>query len=314
MKNAPHTIGSRIAGDEVPVRSLPLQPGEISITDGEFRRFRELVQRHTGISLAPHKQEMLKARLSRRLRALGLKSFSSYYQHLCERDPKGEELRRMINAVTTNVTEFFREKNHFQFLSKIWLPELQADAGRKRIRFWSAGCSTGEEPYTIALVLREALGPELTNWDIRILASDIDTDALDRATSGVYPLNKVAAVPKEIVRRNFLRGTGSHEGLVQVHPQIQALITFRCLNLLDDPWPIRTRFDAIFCRNVMIYFDRPTQQLLVKRMSTILQEDGLLFLGHSEGLNGMTAGLTHRQNTIYQRTTADRITHNPLST
>jgi len=309
MNHAPPQVGHRLTRLGVSSRSLPPWPGEFQISDAEFRRFRELVHSKTGISLAPHKREMLKARLSRRLRALDLSSFSQYYQYLCEQDPAGEELRCMINAVTTNVTDFFRESNHFQFLTKVWIPRLQSDSGRPRIlRIWSAGCSTGEEPYSIAVVLREALGADLPNWDIRILASDIDTDALAQAQAGIYPLDKINSIPKNLVPRHFLRGIGDHEGLVLVHPQVQSLVTFRCLNLLDDPWPIWTRFDAIFCRNVMIYFDRPTQQLLVRRLSAFLKDGGLLFLGHSEGLSGMIAGLVHRQNTIYQRQAVDLVT------
>lgn len=306
MKKPPPKLEWETASSTVVPRMLPAWLGEFQITDSDFRRFRELVLRHTGISLAPHKREMLKARLGRRLRALGLTNFSDYYRYLSERDASGEELGRMINAVTTNVTEFFREDHHFKFMAKTWITAMQRDPRRSRmLRIWSAGCSTGEEPYTIAMVLREALGAALSSWDIRILASDIDTEALARAQAGVYSREKIGSIPEAMLRRHFLCGAGADAGLVRIRPEVQALVTFRRLNLLDDPWPIRTCFDAIFCRNVMIYFDRPTQQHLMKRLSAFLHDDGVLFLGHSEGLNGMTAGLTHRQNTIYQRTAAD---------
>ena len=290
-------------------RTQPAWPGEFQITDSEFRKFRELVLRHTGISLAPHKREMLKARLGRRLRALGIASFSDYYQYLSQSDATGEELGRMINAVTTNVTEFFREDHHFKFMTQTWIPACQRELGRPRVlRIWSAGCSTGEEPYTIAIVLREALGPLLSSWDIRILASDIDTDALGRAQAGIYFRDKIAPISESQLRRHFLCGRGPEAGFVHIRPEVQNLVTFRRLNLLDDPWPIRTRFDAIFCRNVMIYFDRPAQQHLVRRFAGFLKDDGLLFLGHSEGLNGMNAGLVSCQHTIYQRTAANSLT------
>jgi chemotaxis protein methyltransferase CheR len=283
---------------------------EFVLTDREFELLRRFVYEQTGIALGAHKREMLKARLGRRLRALGLQTFLDYYQLLTEGDPAGQERTHFVNAVTTNVTDFFREGHHFRFLAEQWLPGLRGQAARngdRHLRIWSAACSTGEEPYTIAMVLREALGAAAPCWDIRILASDIDTDALARATAGVYPLERLAGVDPERLRRGFLRGTGANAGLASVRPEVRDLVTFRRVNLMDDPWPVRTRFDAIFCRNVLIYFDRPTQRRLLGRLIGMLKDDGLLFLGHSESLHGMFAGMKHLENTIYQRTGASAL-------
>jgi chemotaxis protein methyltransferase CheR len=247
---------------------------------------------------------MLKARLSRRLHVLGLSTFAAYYRFLHENDPSAEEHSHFINAVTTKVTGFFREEHHFRYLREQWVPALRERAvhgGGRRIRIWSAGCSTGEEPYTIALTLRESLAAALSCWDVRILASDIDTDALARAGAGTYDRERAAPIPEALLARHFLRGTGANAGQVRTRPEMQALVAFRHINLMDDAWPINTRFDAIFCRNVLIYFDRPTQLRLVKRLATFLNENGLLFLGHSESLHGLFSGLKHIQNTIYRR-------------
>jgi chemotaxis protein methyltransferase CheR len=278
--------------------------GGFMMSDEEFELLRRHVYEHAGIALGPHKREMLKARLARRVRALGLSTFAAYYRHLRENDSDGNEHVRFVNAVTTNVTSFFREQHHFRYLTEQWLPRVRAEAlrqGRRVLRIWSAGCSTGEEPYSIALCVHEALGPAAAAWDLRILASDIDTDVLRRAAEGVYPADRVAETLGPRLSRYFLRGTGSNEGFVRVRPELQALVTFRHINLMADSWPIHTQFDAIFCRNVLIYFDRGQQRRLVGRLRGLLREDGLLFLGHSESLHGQEAGLQHIANTIYQR-------------
>lgn len=276
----------------------------VRLTDREFDVFSEFVQSHTGIALGPYKREMLESRLSRRLRFLGLPTFTAYYQLLCSQGPNGAEWGCFVNAITTRVTDFFREEHHFRFLSDKWIPRLRTRAartGNRMLRIWSAGCSTGEESYTIGCVLREALGDAAHAWNIRILASDIDADALDRAAAGIYPMERVASLSRSLLARAFLRGVGANTGLVQVRPEIQALVTFRRINLVDEPWPIRTRFDAIFCRNVLIYFDRATQRRVLERLRTFLKDDGLLFLGHSESLHGVSGGMKHVENTIYQK-------------
>jgi chemotaxis protein methyltransferase CheR len=279
---------------------------EAGLDDREFEVFRELVHAHTGISLSAHKRPLLQARLGRRLRALGLSTFTEYHRFLTEGDPSGEELGRFINAITTNKTDFFREAHHFRYLADEWVPAAKARAGRtgdRAIRIWSAGCSTGEEPYTIAMTLRDALGTA-AGWDVKILASDLDTEVLARAEAGVYSLDQVAAIPPPVLARHFLRGRGEDAGSVRVRPELRSLITFRRINFQDARWPIRSRLDVIFCRNVLIYFDRPTQQRVLRRFLDLLKEDGLLILGHSESVYGLLDGVKHLGNTMYRRTAA----------
>ena len=284
-----------------PASSSPIG-WECPISDQEFRLFQELVKAHTGIDLSEHKRSLVASRLGRRLRALSLPSFRSYYGFL-NGDSGQEELENFINAITTNKTDFYREPLHFDFLGNDFLPALKARAarnGERRIRIWSAGCSTGEEPYTIAITLREGIENLLT-WDIRILASDIDTQVLAQAAQGIYPAERIAEIPRPILQRYFLRGVGSQAGLVQVAREVQRLVTFRRINLQEEPWPIRTAFDCIFCRNVIIYFDKPTQRRLTDRFADYLKDDGYLFLGHSESLYGVSNRFGFLRNTIYRK-------------
>jgi chemotaxis protein methyltransferase CheR len=288
----------------VTVRTVLPLIAELTITDSEFEAFRRLVHETTGISLGPHKRALVQARLGRRLRALGLQTFGAYHRYLLEHDPTGEERERFINAITTNKTEFFREAHHFRYLAERWAPGVVSRAartGQRRVRLWSAACSTGEEPYTIAMTVREALGAG-SGWDVRILASDVDTDALARAEAGVYTEDQTAAVPAVLRERYFERAPG---GGVRVRPALKELIAFRRINFQDDHWPIRTRFDAVFCRNVLIYFDRDGQRRILARLVDLLVDDGLLFLGHSESVLGLLAGVRHVGNTIYRKATAE---------
>lgn len=275
----------------------------MTIGDREFALFRDLVRAHTGISLSPQKRYLLQARLGKRLRALGLATYADYHRRLVEEGDTRGELTRFINAITTNKTDFFREAHHFEYLRDVVVPRFKARraaGGDGRLRIWSAGCSSGEEPYTIAMTVREALGAG-AGWDVKILASDIDTDILTRAAGGVYPLVQADPIPKRLLARYFLHGAAGQAGLVRVGPELQAMIRFRRINFLDEPWPIRTSFDVIFCRNVLIYFDRPTQQRILERLVGFLKADGLLFLGHSESVHGLVMGLAHLGHTIYQR-------------
>jgi chemotaxis protein methyltransferase CheR len=268
----------------------------------EFAVLRRLIQRETGICLNDGKREMICARLGRRLRGLGLRGYREYCEYLSMRDPAGVELRRMINCVTTNKTGFFREPYHFDFLRDRFFPDLRSRAergGAKRLRIWSAGCSTGMEPYTIAMMIRERFG-RLPDWDIRILASDIDSDVLAIAERGIYDAACLEDVPAEM-HRHFDVG---ESGLVRVRPDLRRMVAFRRLNLVAEPWPIRTTFDCIFCRNVVIYFDRPTQQRLFARFAEHLSPDGCLFVGHSENLHTATDRFVPLGNTIYRTKTA----------
>jgi chemotaxis protein methyltransferase CheR len=281
---------------------FPVLPGQFVITVKEFQSFRALVFEQTGIALNDTKRPLVCARLGKRLRYWGYTTFSEYYEHLRERDPHGEELVRMINAMTTNKTEFFRESHHFGFLGREVLPRMasRATAGSpRRLRIWSAGCSSGEEPYSAALAVLEGL-PRAAAWDIRILASDIDTEMLTRGKEGAYPAETAAGVPADWRSRYFVP-RGDRDGWVRVRPEVRELVTFRRINLRDETWPIRTTFDCIFCRNVIIYFDRTLQQAVVARLVEHLKPGGYLFLGHSESLLGMRMGLRNVANTVYQK-------------
>ncbi|MBI1847825.1 MAG: methyltransferase domain-containing protein [Candidatus Rokubacteria bacterium] len=273
--------------------------GTVPLSDKDFELLRRLVRGETGIALGPQKRLMLQARLNRRLRALGLTSFAQYLPRLTDGDHP-EEQRAFINAVTTNKTDFFRERHHFAYLAERWAAARQAHAlrgGSTRIRAWSAACSTGEEAYTLAMVLSEAglAGPQ---WDARILASDINTDALAVAAAGAYPIERAAAVPPPLLTRYFLRRLDESTA-VRARRSLRDLIRFRRINLAVWPWPFRSQFDLIFCRNALIYFDRPTQRQLLERLLAVLKPGGLLFLGHSESVFGLVDGLSHLGNTIY---------------
>jgi chemotaxis protein methyltransferase CheR len=281
-----------------------LAPAELALADREFQLFRTLVHEWTGIALGPHKRHLLRARLGRRLRTLGFATFAEYYQYLMDPAAGGAgEMRTFINAITTNKTDFFREAHHFQYLGGSWAHgrRLEGDrSGRRRLRVWSAACSSGEEAYTLAIVLSEArLVPPL--WDTRILASDIDTNVLAQAVEGVYPMERTAPVSRALLHRYFLHRRGPDGEQVRARPELQQMLTVRRINLAEPAWPIRTRFDVIFCRNALIYFDRAMQKAILERLVSQLEPGGLLFLGHAESVFGLIDGLAHLGNTIYAR-------------
>ena len=283
---------------------------ELTLTDPEFTRFRDLIYKTTGIALSDAKRQMVQSRLQKRLRFHQLAGFRDYYALLTGPSRDSAEITAFINCITTNKTDFFREPHHFDFITERVLPEIAARAGRgtPRLRVWHAGCSTGEEPYTLALTLAEALegrsGGE-TRWDIQQLASDIDTDVLAHAERGVYAAERVAPVPPPLLHRHFLRECGAAGALYQVKPALRAPLTFRQINLLGDwPLPPGTRFDIIFCRNVVIYFDKPTQSRLFARFEAHLSPGGYLMLGHSESLHGTTGRFESLGHTIYRKCAA----------
>jgi chemotaxis protein methyltransferase CheR len=262
-----------------------LPPADVPITDAEFASLRDLVYAQTGISLRDPKRALLKSRLMKRLRHYRYEHFAQYYDHLKNHDPAGCELQAMINAVTTNKTSFFREEHHFAFLAeRILAPanRLALQARQPSLRIWSAGCSSGEEPYSIAITLATNLD-RLAAWDVKILASDIDTEMLEKARTGIYSKEAVSALPASAVKRHFLRGTGQYANCVRVKPLLRNLVTFARINLVE-PWPFRAKFDAIFCRNVIIYFDHDSQQQVLERFAQCLKPEGLFFAGHSESL------------------------------
>ncbi|WP_457674586.1 CheR family methyltransferase [Thiolapillus sp.] len=267
-------------------------------TDRDFDRLRELVYRHTGIRMAENRRDLIYGRLSRRLRALGLQSFGAYCRLI--EDGQGDELEAFTNAVTTNLTAFYREAHHFDYLAKQLVPELlRKNRESRRIRIWSAGCSTGEEPYTLAITLLESI-PDIHNWDLRILATDLDSDVLARASAGIYEQKNVQQVLGSRLQRWFYKGSGANQGKVKVRPELQELIAFRKLNLMQA-WPMKGPFDLIFCRNVLIYFDKPTQKKLFDRFAGILVEQGHLFIGHSESPMDLTDRFVLIGQSIYQR-------------
>lgn len=271
---------------------------DLVFTDQDFGFIRNLVMEQTGISLADHKRELVYGRLSKRLRSLGLSNFNQYCSHLEHHE---EEVLELVNAITTNLTSFFREPYHFDYLHDHLLPELmKRNAVSRRIRIWSAGCSTGEEPYSIAMTVRDAI-PGLRDWDLKILATDIDSNVLAKASSGVYPADRVESMPPAYRNRYLKKGGGDNSGMVRVVDDVRSLITFRQLNLMHQ-WPMKGPFDVIFCRNVVIYFDKETQRRLFARYADLLTPDGHLFVGHSETLFKVCDRFDLIGRTIYRRT------------
>jgi chemotaxis protein methyltransferase CheR len=279
-------------------------PGQnCNITDQEFHAIRELIYREAGISLSEAKRALVCSRLAKRLRLHKLATHTEYLEYLATSDPDGEELQVLVNCLTTNKTDFFREPHHFEFLREVIFPQIRrlADRGMpRRLRIWSAGCSRGHEPYSIAITILEDF-PSLRGWDVRILASDINTEVLAAAKAGIYPLDQIAGVDPELKCKYFLRGRGEQADCCQVRPEVRRLVTFRQINLMERPWPIQSRFDVVFCRNVIIYFDAATQRALTICLADQLAENGYLMLGHSEHPTWLGELLTARGQTVYQR-------------
>ena len=271
-------------------------PREFHFTADDFERVRALIYQHAGIALAPVKRDMVYSRLARRLRALGLASFDQYLAHLEKGDE--QEWQTFVNSLTTNLTSFFRENHHFEILQR----QLRASAHRP-LRIWCAAASTGEEPYSLAIAACEAFNT-LTP-PVQILASDIDTSVLKTAERGIYPLERVERLAAERLQKYFLKGTGTQSGQVRIRPELQKLIAYARINLLDARWPaVPESLDALFCRNVMIYFDKPTQYQILKKFQPLLREDGLLYAGHSESFLHAADLFRALGRTVYER--ADR--------
>ncbi|NKE66138.1 chemotaxis protein CheR [Ramlibacter sp. RBP-2] len=263
---------------------------EFPLTERDFARIRALIHRHAGIALGSHKREMVYSRVSRRLRQLGLPDFAGYLD-LLESAEGSAECQLFINSLTTNLTSFYREEHHFPVLARL------AQASRQPLAIWCAAASTGEEPYSIAMTLFEAIGERATA--ARILATDIDTDVLARAEAGIFRQERVGALSPERLKRFFSRGVGANAGYVKVRPELRALVRFERLNLLDASWPVKEQQDAIFCRNVMIYFDKPTQKRVLERFVPLLKPHGLLFAGHSENASLVSPCFRSAGQTVY---------------
>ena len=273
------------------------------VTDKQFSKFSEMIRSAIGVNLGSHKKELFKNRLRKRLTALGLNSYKDYYDYLINHDDEGQEFENMSTVITTNVTSFFREADHFDYLKDVFLPkvvEARTLEKRKKLRAWSAGCSSGQEPYTIAITMNEYF-KDKTDFDVKILATDVSTKVLEEARMGVYKDKSVAELDKAVVRENFLKGSGGQVGYVKVKDHLKRLVTIAHLNFMDDAFPFKGPFDFIFCRNVLIYFDKKTQAKLISRFHDYLADDGRLFLGHSEGLAGGHEGFKYVAPAVYRK-------------
>lgn len=266
---------------------------EFEFSPRDFAAVQRLIYKHAGIKLTESKEDMVYSRLARRLRARGLTRFVDYLAIVEAGDEK--ELEAFTNSLTTNLTSFFREPHHFEVLAA----QLRQRRADDPVTIWCCASSTGEEPYSIAITLAECLGQAAAR--ARILASDVDTNVLATAEHGVYAMDRVNALPPERLHANFLRGRGDQSGKVRVREELRRMVTYRRINLLDADWPVRGPFDAIFCRNVMIYFDKPTQRGILDRFAPLLRGDGLLFVGHSESLYHMSDVFHARGHTVYER-------------
>jgi chemotaxis protein methyltransferase CheR len=266
---------------------------EFDFNGKDFERVRAMIYKRAGIALADSKQEMVYSRLARRLRATGINSFVRYLDDLEAGRLGHGEWESFTNALTTNLTSFFREAHHFPLLAE----HIKAKRG-ETINIWCSASSTGEEPYSIAITCCEAFNT-LTP-PVHILATDIDTNVLATAANGVYPMERIDKLSPEQQRRFFLKGKGANEGMVRVRQELRQLITYRQLNLLDEKWDIRPGFDVIFCRNVMIYFDKATQRKILQRFVPLMKPDALLFAGHSENFLYVSDALKLRGKTVYE--------------
>ena len=280
---------------------MPAEP-MIPITEHEFSVFQQLIKQYAGISLSAAKKSLLQARLGGRLRELGLDSYRAYYLRLI--DNRGDELTEMIDRVCTNETQFFREPRHFEFLSRVvvhdWVAQAAAGFRPRQIRAWSAGCSTGEEPYSLAMVLRDQFGTS-SSWDIQILGTDLSTRVLARARAGIWPIAKAREIPAEYLKRFMLKGTGRQEGNMKAAAEIASVVRFDRLNLNDDSYPMTELFDLILCRNVLIYFDQQHRVQIIDRLLRYLRPGGFFFIGHSERLVGLIDKVANIFPTIYVR-------------
>jgi chemotaxis protein methyltransferase CheR len=272
--------------------------GIAPLADDEFALFRDLIAREAGIRLTDAKRALFVNRLAKRLRDLGLPSFSEYYRRVMN---DTAERTTMLDRITTNETQFFREPRHFEFLERVAIPRwaAEADAGKRQrsVRVWSCACSTGEEPFSIAMTLAAAL----PTWDVRVIASDLSTAVLEKASAATWSIERAAHIPQHHLASFMLRGTRSQEGKMRADPQLRELVEFRRFNLVEGTYPFHAELDAVFCRNVFIYFDEATRRRVVERLGRSLRPRGFLFLGHAEGGAGASNLFRPVQPTIHER-------------
>lgn len=269
---------------------------EDTLTGPVFDRFRDLVYTKAGIALGSTKKSLLVSRLAKRAKDSGCRSFQEYYDTVTQAGG-GEEFLKMLDCITTNKTDFFREPVHFTFLRDVI---LASTGNERRLTVWSAACSSGEEPYSIAMTITDTI-EQADRWEWRILASDISTRVLAQAKTGRYEMDRVERLPSDALHRHFLKGTGAAKGTVKVKPALIDHIAFRRINLMDEAYPIKTQLDVIFCRNVMIYFDRATQESVLRKFFRYLKTGGYLFVGHSESLQWVPNPFTYVAPTIYRK-------------
>ncbi len=275
----------------------PAAPAADGLSDQNFRRLATVIQDYSGIKMPPAKRTMLEGRLRRRVRVLGLRDLADYCGLLFDDGGLDGELVHLIDAVTTNKTEFFREPLHFKYLTDNLLPSL---AEPRRIKVWSAACSTGAEPYTLAMLLQEQ-AERVAGFDYAILCTDLCTDVLEKAQRGVYPAAMVEVTPPDLHRKYVMRARDVRRDEVRIAPVLRARLRLARLNLMDDSYPVDRDMDLIFCRNVLIYFDKPTQEAVLRRLCAHLRPGAHLFLGHSESVVGMDLPVDQVANTIFRK-------------
>ena len=282
----------------IPADSTVTDHREYTFTTADFNQLRDMIDSHAGISMSDSKRDLVYGRLSRRLRVLGLTCFSDYCGVLESGDR--QEMEHFVNALTTNLTSFFREKHHFDHLRDEISHRLRdrLKSGNP-VRIWSAGCSTGEEPYSIAMTLADSI-PGIENHDLRILATDLDTNVVTHAANGIYSESLIEGLPGKERDRWFEKGSGKHQGYVRASSALRKLIAFRPLNLMEK-WPMTGMFDIVFCRNVVIYFEKSTQRVLFDRFADIMRPDSTLFIGHSETLHNVSDRFVPAGKTIYRK-------------
>jgi chemotaxis protein methyltransferase CheR len=278
--------------------SREASPGLDNLSDKNFKRLAELIHGYSGIKMPSGKRTMLEGRLRRRMRVLGIPRLDAYCRFLFEDEGLETEIVHLMDAVTTNKTEFFREPAHFRFLQTTALPAL-AKAGRRTIKVWSAACSTGAEPYTLAMVLEEHARE--TRQDYAILCTDLCTQVLDQAVAGMFSESMIEPVEMDLRRRYVMRARDPSRREVRIVPQLRSRLSFARLNLMDDNYPVERDMDLVFCRNILIYFDKPTQGRVLQRLCDHIRPGGYLFLGHSESIVGLDLPVTQIANTVFKR-------------
>jgi chemotaxis protein methyltransferase CheR len=274
-------------------------PSSDQLSSKNFKLLAELIQNYSGIKMPSNKRTMLEGRLRRRMRATQIPTLNDYCAYLFDDDGLESEIVHLIDAVTTNKTEFFREPAHFQFLRSSALPAI-TKTGRREIKAWSAACSTGAEPYTLAMVLEEYRRIQRSQ-DYSILCTDLCTQVLNQAVAGVFSEQMIDPVEMDLRRRYVMRAKDNSRGLVRIVPELRAKLAFARLNLMDDNYPVDGDMDLIFCRNILIYFDKPTQSKVLRQLCNHLRPGGYLFLGHSESIVGIDLPVSQIANTVFQR-------------